>query len=274
MIQVNDITFRYAGQKDYVFDGFSLTLEQNNIYGLLGKNGTGKSTLLYLISGLLRPLKGNVIVNGIDARKRNAEMLSEMFLVPEEFSLPPISLDEYVRLNSPFYPHFSREILEACLTDFELQPSLRLDALSMGQQKKAFMSFAMAAGTRLLLMDEPTNGLDIPAKSLFRKMVARHMGDDQTIVISTHQVHDVDALLDHVVVMGKDNILLDASIGDIQERYAFKYYSMGEPCDEALYSEPTPQGRAVVMPNTSGEDTTVNLELLFNAIVKGVINNQ
>ena len=174
MIEVSNISFKYAGQKDLVFDDFSLTLKQDNIYGLLGKNGTGKSTLLYLISGLLRPKKGSVRFDGVETRLRRPETLSEIFIVPEEFDLPAMSLDAYVKINEPFYPRFSREVLEACLKDFELSTDLKLNALSMGQKKKVFMSFALAAGTKVLLMDEPTNGLDIPSKSQFRKVVAQY----------------------------------------------------------------------------------------------------
>ena len=175
MIEVSNISFKYAGQKDLVFDDFSLTLKQDNIYGLLGKNGTGKSTLLYLISGLLRPKKGSVRFDGVETRLRRPETLSEIFIVPEEFDLPAMSLDAYVKINEPFYPRFSREVLEACLKDFELSTDLKLNALSMGQKKKVFMSFALAAGTKVLLMDEPTNGLDIPSKSQFRKVVAQYL---------------------------------------------------------------------------------------------------
>ena len=185
MIEVSNISFKYAGQKDQVFDDFSLTLKQDNIYGLLGKNGTGKSTLLYLISGLLRPAKGSVCFDGVETRKRLPETLQEIFIVPEEFDLPTMSLEEYVKINEPFYPRFSREVLEACLKDFELTTDLKLNALSMGQKKKVFMSFALAAGTKVLLMDEPTNGLDIPSKSQFRKVVAQYMSDDRTLIIST-----------------------------------------------------------------------------------------
>ena len=143
MIEVSNISFKYAGQKDLVFDDFSLALKQDNIYGLLGKNGTGKSTLLYLISGLLRPAKGSVCFDGIETRKRLPETLQEIFIVPEEFDLPAMSLDEYVKINEPFYPRFSHEVLEACLKDFELTTNLKLNALSMGQKKKVFMSFAL-----------------------------------------------------------------------------------------------------------------------------------
>ena len=269
MIEVSNISFKYAGQKDLVFDDFSLRLEANNIYGLLGKNGTGKSTLLYLISGLLRPKKGCVCLDGVETCKRRPETLSEIFIVPEEFDLPSMSLNDYVKVNKPFYPRFSQELLENCLKDFELTTDLKLNALSMGQKKKVFMSFALAAGTRLLLMDEPTNGLDIPSKSQFRKVVAQYMTEDRTLIISTHQVHDVESLLDHIMILSQQKLLLDASVSEIQEKYTFEYRTPNE-MDDALYAEPSLQGNAVIAPRKADSaETQVNLELLFNAVTQG-----
>ena len=271
MIEVNNISFKYAGQKDLVFDDFSLTLEANNIYGLLGKNGTGKSTLLYLISGLLRAKNGSVSFDGIETYKRYPETLSEIFIVPEEFDLPAMSLDQYVKVNEPFYPRFSREVLEACLKDFELSTDIKLNALSMGQKKKAFMSFALAANTKLLLMDEPTNGLDIPSKSQFRKVVAQYMTEERTLIISTHQVHDVEQLLDHILILSQQKLLLDASVAEIQEKYTFEYRTPDNLAD-ALYAEPSLQGNAVIAPRKEGSaETQINLELLFNAVNEGKI---
>ena len=135
MIEVSNLSFKYPGQQEPVFTDFSLGLEQNKVYGLLGKNGTGKSTLLYLISGLLRPAAGAVSCDSVATYKRRVETLQEIFLVPEEFDLPSMSLEKYVKLNAPFYPRFSREVLEACLKDFELTTDLKLQALSMGQKK-------------------------------------------------------------------------------------------------------------------------------------------
>ena len=201
MIDVSNIKFSYPGQSSLVFNDFSLRLEQNRIYGLLGKNGTGKSTLLYLIAGLLRPGRGTVTVDGAPATERRAEMLSEIFLVPEEFDLPKCRLNEYVRLNRTFYPRFSDDILSSCLSEFGLPENPNLQELSMGQKKKVFMSFALATCTKYLLMDEPTNGLDIPSKSQFRKVVAQSMTEDRTLIISTHQVHDVEQLLDHILIL-------------------------------------------------------------------------
>ena len=237
MIDVKNISFKYAGQKDLVFDDFSLSLEANRIYGLLGKNGTGKSTLLYLISGLLRPKTGSVSYDGVETQWRRPETLSEIFIVPEEFDLPAMSLEQYVKINEPFYPRFSRDVLEACLKDFELTTDLKLNALSMGQKKKVFMSFALAAGTKVLLMDEPTNG----------------------------------SLLDHILILSPQKLLLNASVAEIQEKYTFEYRTPDQMQD-VLYAEPSLQGNAVVAPRKADSpETQVNLELLFNAVTQGKI---
>jgi ABC-type multidrug transport system, ATPase component len=265
MIEVKNISFKYAGQKNLVFDDFSLTLKESNIYGLLGKNGTGKSTLLYLMSGLLRPKMGQVRIDGLDAFKRRVEMLSEMFLVSEEFVLPPVRLSEYVDLHKPFYPRFSMEVLHRCLQDFELDYQVRLNELSMGQRKKAYMSFAMATQTKYLLMDEPTNGLDIPSKSQFRKVIARNMTDERTVMISTHQVHDVEQMLDHILMLDRHSVLLNASVAEITEQYSFEYRTPQQMDDTVLYAEPTLQGNAVIVKRNAGDaETQLNLELLFN----------
>ena len=182
-----------------------------------------------------------------------------------------MSLEQYVKINRPFYPQFSTTVLEGCLKDFELPMDLQLNVLSMGQKKKAFMAFALATNTKVLLMDEPTNGLDIPSKSQFRKVVAQYMSDDRTLIISTHQVHDVESLLDHILILSQQKLLLDASVADIQEKYTFEYRTPDD-MDDALYAEPSLQGNAVIAPRKADSpETQVNLELLFNAVNEGKI---
>lgn len=272
MIEVNNISFRYPGTKHNVFSNFSMSLEANNIYGLLGKNGTGKSTLLYLISGLLRPANGEVKVDGRLATDRLSEMLKDMFIVPEEFNLPAVTLDTYVKINKPFYPNFSQEVLESCLKDFELPQTLKLNELSMGQKKKVYMSFALAAGTKYLFMDEPTNGLDIPSKTQFRRVIANNMSDERTLIISTHQVHDVETLLDHILILSESEMLLNSSVGNICEHFSFEYRQPQEMDDTVIYAEPTLQGNAVIAKRGENDDETqMNLELLFNAVATGKI---
>ena len=215
MINIQNIKFAYS--KEVVLDDFSLQFDKGGIYGLLGKNGTGKSTLLYLKMGLLRPQKGIATIDGIDATLRRPEVLSEMFLVPEEYDLPAISLSAYVKAIKPFYPRFSEDLLKQCLANFEMSTDINLGQLSMGQKKKVYMSIALAANTRYLLMDEPTNGLDILSKSQFRKVVIEGMSEDKTIIISTHQVHDVELLLDHVCIIERNNVLLNEPLVEKDE---------------------------------------------------------
>ena len=273
MIQVENISFSYPGSKHQVFTDFSLNIEGNKIYGLLGKNGTGKSTLLYLMSGLMRAGKGSISIDGINSQERNPLLLQEIFMVPEEFELPAVSLDTYIRINEGFYPRFSREVLNSCLKDFDLPLSLHLKELSMGQKKKVLMSYALAAGTRYLFMDEPTNGLDIPSKSQFRRVVANNMGDDRTIIISTHQVHDVETLLDHILILSENRMLLDASTADICTQYSFELRPANEMDDSIIYAEPTLQGNAVVARRKEGQaETPINLELLFSAVAEKKMN--
>ncbi len=220
MLKIENITYGYNAMHN-VLENFSLSYEEPGIYGLLGKNGTGKSTLLYLIMGLLRPKQGEITLNGANTQKRLPESLQEMFIVPEEYNLPSIQLPDYLKVLRPFYPNFDEQLMVKLLEMFDMLnvngatlnangiPQINLGALSMGQKKKVYMCIALAARTKLLLMDEPTNGLDIPSKSQFRKVVAQGMRDDQIVVISTHQVRDVETLLDHVTIIEQNAVLLN-----------------------------------------------------------------
>ena len=211
MIDVKNITFGYNKYCNVLQD-FSLQFKKGGVYGLLGKNGTGKSTLLYLMMGLLRPKQGEVRVDGVLTSTRLPEVMQDMFIVPEEYDLPRISLKQYVKSLKPFYPNFSDELLERCLAGFDMPKEVNLGALSMGQKKKVYMCVALATNTSYLLMDEPTNGLDILSKSQFRKVVIESMTEDKTIIISTHQVHDVERMLDHVCIIEPNKVLLDAPL--------------------------------------------------------------
>lgn len=266
MIEINDVTFKYR-RKDDLFSHFSLNIEKGKIYGLLGKNGTGKSTLLYLMSGLLRPSGGSVVFMDKVVSKRLPETLSEIFVVPEEFDLPSISLAQYVKTNSPFYPNFSEEAMFRYLECFDMSQDAHLGRLSMGQKKKVFMSFALATNTSLLLMDEPTNGLDIQGKSQFRKFMALGMTDDKTIIISTHQVHDVDKMLEHIIILDDNRVILNQSVSSITNKVAFVEGSGKIDMADILYTQPTVYGNSIMKRNVNGEETQLNLELFYNALL-------
>ena len=265
MLKLEKLTFSYPRRHEPVVDDFSLDLGEGGIYGLLGPNGAGKSTLLYLISGLLTPKSGRVTIKGIDSSRRLPETLSDIFIVPEELTLPAVRLDAYVKMNAPFYPRFSHEDLQRHLSTFEVNDIARykLSSLSMGQKKKIFMCFALACNTSLLLMDEPTNGLDIPGKAAFRRFIASSASDDRIIVISTHQVRDIDRILDHVIIMNNRNLLLNETINAITDRLAFLNTSDRELIDRALVAQPGIGNAQIIVPNDGSYDTEVNLETLF-----------
>lgn len=267
MIEIKNIDYQYRKNADKVFSNLSLNIPEGKVCGLLGKNGAGKSTLLYLMSGLLTAKSGCITMNGQDVSKRQADMLSSIFLVPEEFELPAITLNQFIQIQAPFYPKFNRTQMEDYLREFELPTDLNLAQLSMGQKKKVFMCFALATNVDLLLMDEPTNGLDIPSKSQFRKVISRSMTDERTIVISTHQVKDVELLLDQIIIVDNSQILLNEDTFHITEKLAFKLASSTEAPENALYCQPSVMGQAVVVPNLEEENTNLDLELLFNAVI-------
>lgn len=266
IVSIENLAFGY-NKKKLLFEDFSLEIPKGNIVGLLGRNGAGKSTLLYLMSGLLRPLKGRVVMDGYDVAQRKLATLSDIFIVPEEFSLPRLTLMQFVRLYSVFYPRFSEQVLESCLKEFGLSKDVQLDKLSMGQKKQVYVCFALATNTSLLLLDEPTNGLDIPSKSQFRKVLASGMTDEKTVVISTHQVKDIDRLLDHVLMIDVANILLDVPVSDITDKLYFGEQAVSVPTEHVLYVQPSAQGNSIIRLNTDAEESQLQLELLFNAVL-------
>lgn len=263
MIAFKDVCFSYR-RNIPVLSNLSLQIEPGTVCGLLGRNGVGKSTMLYLTAGLLRPRSGQVLCNGYIPSDRQVNFLNDIFIVPEEFDLPPITLDEYVRINSVFYPKFNLDLMHSILEIFALPGNINLGALSLGQKKKAFLSFALACNTSILLLDEPTNGLDITAKRMFRAAITAAMTDDKTIIISTHQVYDVENILDHVVIADNNRILLNRPMIDIQTKLRFGYTQDPEQAKRALFSIPMPGGFNVVeFLDNPDRETEVNLETLF-----------
>ena len=263
MIQLKNVSFKY--KKKQVFEDFSLEIESGKIYGLLGKNGAGKSTILYLMTGLLIPQKGQVNYHDENVSERKPSVLQEIFIIPEEFDLPKISLKKYLTLNTPFYPKFSKEELKKNLEYFNLDWDIHLGELSLGQKKKVFMCFALATNTSLLIMDEPTNGLDIPGKSQFKKFIASQCNEERTVIISTHQVQDVEKLIDQVIIVENNKVLLNSSVYEICQKLKFATGESNIDQNNALYVSTTLQGYNALFPNNDDLETELNLETLFNA---------
>lgn len=268
MLSINNCTFNYRRKGEPTINDFSLDLHEGGVYGLLGSNGAGKTTLLQLICGLLTPESGEITFDGISTRLRRPATLENMMIVPEEITLPALKLDSFIKLQSKFYPNFSDTDMSRHLDTFGLERDIRLDKLSMGQKKKVALAFAMACNTKLLLMDEPTNGLDIPAKSAFRRFIAESMSDEKIFVISTHQVRDVNRILDHILIMDNRKVLLDRTVAEIQNKMIFTDTTDPELISQSIYSVSGLGGSSVILPNKTGEDSEINIELLFDFATK------
>jgi ABC-2 type transport system ATP-binding protein len=267
MIQIQHLSFGY-GKRKQVFRDLNLQLHEGNVYGLLGKNGAGKSSLMRNIAGLLFPTAGQCLVDGQPSQNRNPLMLQNLYFLPEEFSAPPVSIATFVDIYSPFYPRFSHQQFQDYLDEFQLDKKSNLTQLSLGQKKKALIGFGLATNTQILLLDEPTNGLDIPSKSQFRRIIASVAANDRIIVISTHQVRDLESLIDPIIILDESEILLNASIEKIAEKLVFKMLSVVDDHEKVLYSEHSIRGFSVVTPNDDKQESKVDLELLFNAALK------
>jgi ABC-2 type transport system ATP-binding protein len=265
MIEISNLTFGYSKKKT-LFKNLNLDLQTGHIYGLLGKNGAGKSTLLKNLAGLVFPQEGLCKVNGYDTSKRSPRLLQELFFIPEELHLPAVTASRFAESTGHFYPKFDMNQYYAMLSEFNVPINSFLNKLSFGQQKKVMIAFGLASNTALLIMDEPTNGLDIPSKVQFRKIMASALTEERCMVISTHQVRDLDSLIDSLLVLHQQEVVINRSLDDIAERIQFTNAAQANK-EGILYIEHHGIGINTISTNVNGVYTKVDMEMLFNAVV-------
>jgi len=264
-IEIKNLCFGYT--KERLFSNLDLSLQGGNIYGLLGKNGAGKTSLLKLICGLRIPDSGACSVLGWEPRNRPASLLEDIYFLPEEFYIPPISGELYRQIYAPFYPRFSLEAFRDYLGEFDLPEKKRLSEMSYGQKKKFLLAFGLATRCRLVLLDEPTNGLDIPSKSQFRKLLAGAGQEERIILISTHQVRDMENLIDPIIILDEGQIIFQQPMYEVTRCLRVEMQMEQPSGDGVLYSEKALGGYVVVRRNQSGEETQLDLETLFNTVI-------
>ncbi|MBD2701281.1 ABC transporter ATP-binding protein [Spirosoma sp. BT702] len=265
MINVRDVFFGYQKNK-LLYEHLNLRLKPGSIYGLLGPNGAGKSTLLRLIAGLLYPRSGEIRVGEYVAGDRKPAFLENIFLVPEEFYMPSVRIRQFVESNAPFYPRFDQAQMQGYIREFGLTENQKINELSYGEKKKLLIGFGLATNTDVLLMDEPTNGLDIPSKSQFRRLVAGAVDEHRTVVISTHQARDLETLIDPIVILSNQGIALNASVEEITSKLWFGMVPELDKNQRVLHAERAVGGYAIVAENPMGESSRLDLEWLFNAV--------
>ena len=264
MIKINNLDFAYKNTQ--VFRRINLEFEKGNIYGLLGENGVGKTTLLKLICGLQKPQHGSISVDNLTPSERQPEFLQNVYFLPEEVITEDTTPEKFIQKTGVFYPRYDYDLFNELMKELEVDLSKKFNELSHGQKKKALLACALSLQTDYLFLDEPTNGLDIPSKALFRKVISKYCTDDTTVIISTHQVKDVENLIDPIVILDRDDVLLNASFAEITDKIYFEYGP--ERQQFAYYTEMLPGGYINVMPNTEHLESNVNIEALFNAVMK------
>ena len=267
MVEIKDLSFSYK-KREKLFSGLNLTIEPGNVYGLLGKNGVGKTTLLKIISGLLFPKDGECTVHGYNASKRKVEMLQDIYFIPEELFTPSVTVGEYQMLNAPFYPKFDSKTFSDFIDEFGLSRKDKLTSFSYGQKKKFLLAFGLSANCSLFILDEPSNGLDIPSKSQFRKLLASSISEDKSFIISTHQVRDMENLIDPIIILDKGEIIFHHTMEEISRNLSNNFQQSEPAGTEIIYSERVPGGYSVLSKNSGKDETRIDLEVLFNAVTE------
>lgn len=276
MIEIKDLAFSYG--KTPILKSITTTLEEGRIYGLLGENGVGKTTLLTLLCGLKKVCSGSITTDGENPFDRTPTLLQNQFYLPDEVLPVAMKAECFAKERGAFWPDYDHSKFLEIMKEFENDPAKNMNQMSAGQLKKTYISLALACGCKYIFMDEPTNGLDIPSKTQFRSAIMKYTSDDSTIVISTHQVRDLENIIDPIIILDRQDVLLNASVEEITSKLYFDYGTQLHP--ESLYSEQLPGGFIQVYPNTTGEDSKINVEALFNAVhknkelIKGMFSNK
>ena len=276
MIEIKDLAFSYGNVP--VLKSIATTLEEGRIYGLLGENGVGKTTLLTLLCGLKKVCSGSITTDGENPFDRTPTLLQNQFYLPDEVLPVAMKAECFAKERGAFWPDYDHSKFLEIMKEFENDPAKKMNQMSAGQLKKTYISLALACGCKYIFMDEPTNGLDIPSKTQFRSAIMKYTSDDSTIVISTHQVRDLENIIDPIIILDRQDVLLNASVEEITSKLYFDYGTQLHP--ESLYSEQLPGGFIQVYPNTTGEDSKINVEALFNAVhknkelIKGMFSNK
>ena len=274
MITIKDLEFSY-GEKT-VLKNISMDLCEGRIYGLLGENGVGKTTLLTLLCGLKKPQHGTIDTDGRNPYDREPSLLSDQYYLSDEVPAMNMKAAEYAANYGKFWENFDMDKFMEVMAVLENDPQQKMTKMSFGQLKKTYIAFALACNAKYLFMDEPTNGLDIPSKAQFRKAVTKYTREDSVILISTHQVRDLENIIDPIIILDRHEVLLNATLEEISRKLYFDYTI--EKMDDALYCEMIPGGNIQVGLNQWGRESKVNIEALFNTVhrhkelSKGIFN--
>ncbi|SEO06312.1 ABC-2 type transport system ATP-binding protein [Amphibacillus marinus] len=219
MINCENVSFNY--RKKAIYQNFNWCLKAGTICGLLGPNGAGKTTLFNMLAGLVFPTKGEINIAGHNPSKREAAFYRQFAYVAETLPCPSMSPMVYATLCGPLYPNYSPERFLQLAEAFELDIEQNFNAFSAGDLRKAWLAIVLACQTALILLDEPSKGLDIKAQASLRKALAETAAAGSRILLSTHHVREVEGILDHVTIINRGGkLLLNAEVAQLYQHYS------------------------------------------------------
>lgn len=269
MININNLTYSYNKGHNALVN--INTLIGPGIHLLLGENGAGKTTLLHVVAGLLFAKEGACEIDGNNISLRQPCDLNKVFFMPEDITFPAKSINDFAKIHSPFYPTFNEDLFRQNLETFHLTGDEELSSLSLGVRKKANIAYVMALGADIILLDEPTNGLDINAKKELLKIMVSNIREDQTVIISTHTVWDLKNLFESVMMLRNGELVLSMSTEEISSKLAF--IASSSPNPNALYTEQDMTGIKSIERNVEGIETEINFALLYSALMSDTSQN-
>jgi ABC-2 type transport system ATP-binding protein len=238
VIAADGVTVRY-GKKTAV-DGVSLAVAEGSVYALLGRNGAGKSSLVRVLLGMLRPEMGRVTLFGDDVWRHRARIMDRIGVVSEEADAPPdMRVKDLAWLSSRLYSRWTPAAFDARLDRFDIAPQSRYGDLSKGQKKQVALALALATSPDVLVLDDPTLGLDVVArKSLFEEVIADMAERGLTVLITTHDLAAIETLADRVGVIKDGKLVLDDELENLKARFRRVRYA-GAPAALAMNAAST-----------------------------------
>ena len=237
IVRARNLSKVYGATK--ALDHVSFDIEPGRIVGLIGPNGAGKTTALKAILGLV-DFEGELSVLGFDPRKQRAELMEQVCFIADVAVLPRwIRVSEAVEFVAGVHPRFSREKCQAFLAHTKIQPGMRVRELSKGMIVQLHLALVMAIDAKLLVLDEPTLGLDITyRKRFYRRLLEDYMNDERTLLITTHQVDEIEFMLSDIMFIRDGVIVLDAPMEEVGRRF-IQVVVTPDKAEQALALKPT-----------------------------------